>query len=351
MKIDVLIVGQGLAGSLLAWQLIKQKFRVLVIDDVAENASQVAAGLINPISGQRLFKSDEVDSLLPAALNCYQLLSAQFQQDFFVPLPMLRVLRTDRELQRATARLVQPDYQAYLQDVQAQSSAVNSSFGVLRQLQTGYLRTRLLLDQLRRFLIAEQSYLASQFDYSELLFQPQLQWRHYLPRQIVFCEGYKARRNPWFSRLPFQLVKGEIISCETTALSTKQIINFGNWLIPLDNQRCRIGANYNTAELDQQTTASVASQLLVSALQVCPQRYPLHIYQHQAGVRPATLDKQPFIGRHPVLTQLHIFNGFGSKGSLAIPWYAQRMVDFLVGQQSLPTQSNIQRFYGTHFSC
>ena len=72
MPVEVLIVGQGLAGSLLAWQLIEHGFRVLVIDDGAENASQVAAGLINPVSGLRLLKTADSETLLAAAHALYR---------------------------------------------------------------------------------------------------------------------------------------------------------------------------------------------------------------------------------------------------------------------------------------
>ncbi|HBA65740.1 MAG TPA: FAD-dependent oxidoreductase, partial [Methylococcaceae bacterium] len=58
MDIDFLIVGQGLAGSLLAFELIQRNAQVMVVDDGRENASEVAAGLINPVTGIRLVKSD-----------------------------------------------------------------------------------------------------------------------------------------------------------------------------------------------------------------------------------------------------------------------------------------------------
>ena len=49
-QIDTLILGQGLAGSLLAWHLIGGGQKVRVIDDAhRSSASKVAAGLINPL--------------------------------------------------------------------------------------------------------------------------------------------------------------------------------------------------------------------------------------------------------------------------------------------------------------
>ena len=84
MNIDYLIIGQGLAGSLLAWELIQRDCKVVIIDNGNENASQVAAGLINPITGMRFVKSTDVDTLLPTAKQYYLALGEVFQQTFYI---------------------------------------------------------------------------------------------------------------------------------------------------------------------------------------------------------------------------------------------------------------------------
>jgi len=54
LKIDSLIVGQGLAGSLLALHLLERGQRILVVDrDEANTSSKVAAGLVTPLAGAR----------------------------------------------------------------------------------------------------------------------------------------------------------------------------------------------------------------------------------------------------------------------------------------------------------
>ena len=83
-KHDYLIIGQGLAGSLLAWELLQRGCKIMVIDNGLESASQVAAGLINPVTGMRLVKSAEVEHLLPSAMRCYEQLSQLFKQNFYI---------------------------------------------------------------------------------------------------------------------------------------------------------------------------------------------------------------------------------------------------------------------------
>ncbi len=350
MPIDVLIVGQGLAGSLLAWELLRRQFKVMLIDPGGENASKVAAGLINPVTGQRLVKSIGLDDLLPAALLCYQELAAEFKQNFFIPLPMLRILKNPREQQFAQQRLNQIEYQNFLSSAATIDFPVNQTYGILQQQQTGYLKTRLLLEKLRGFLLAHAAYRQVNLDYADIKLRPHLQWQDLQPRHVVFCEGYRALQNPWFGGLPFQAAKGEILTCQTPAPCPKQILNFGYWLIPHAARQFRVGATFEPGVTDTQPTAEAKQHLLKGLAEICPGLKPVAVLEHRAGIRPATLDKQPFIGPHPQHGNLHIFNGFGAKGSLAIPWHARQWVSVLMGQAGLPPASHVQRYYGTHFT-
>ena len=323
---------------------------MLVVDQGEENASQVAAGLINPITGPRLVKNPEIKTLLPAAMRCYRQLADAFQQQFFVELPMLRILQNPAEQQRALQRLQQADYLPYVKAWLPQAVGCRAEFGVLQQTQTGYLRTRLLLTCLRDFFASQAAYRQADLDYAEIQLAPDLRWRDIQPRHIVFCEGYLAGANPWFRQLPFQLAKGEILSCRTEAQLPKQILNYGRWFIPLTEGRFKTGATFDPLNLNTETHENTKSTLLNALQAVYPGLQPLSIYAHKAGIRPTTLDKQPFIGRHPQHCHLHIFNGFGAKGSLAIPWFAQSFSNALEQQQRLPITADILRYYATHFS-
>ncbi|WP_324615343.1 NAD(P)/FAD-dependent oxidoreductase [Methylomonas albis] len=349
MQIDVLLIGQGLAGSLLAWELMQRQLRILVVDDGAENASQVAAGLINPVTGQRLVKQGGIETLLPAAVHAYQQLGMQFRQTFYMQIPMLKILRTANELSMAERRLAQPDYRDYLVGLAPAPTGINAPYGVLQQRQTGYLRTEALLSQLRDFLSNKNCYRHNSLQYNDISLEPALQWRGIYPRHIVFCEGYQAIANPWFRYLPFQLAKGEILGCESRQDIPQHILNYGHWLIPLEASRFKTGATFDTRQLDTLPTRQAQTALLESLRSVCPLQQAPDIYQHRAGIRPATLDKQPFIGTHPRYPQLHIFNGFGAKGSVAIPWYAARFADYLQQQAGLPPVCDIRRYDETYF--
>jgi len=150
--------------------------------------------------------------------------------------------------------------------------------------------------------------------------------------------------NPLFSWLPLQPAHGEIITCNTEQTLPDAIINKGKWLLPISQNTCRIGATFDTKISTPNLSEISKQQLLAFAEGVFSKKYDFHVVEHQAGVRPTTLDKQPFIGFHPRHNNIAIFNGFGSRGSLLIPWYSQSFSQTLINNTPIPKEASIHRF-------
>jgi len=341
-KHDYLILGQGLAGSLLAWELLQRDCKIIVVDNGLENASQVAAGLINPVTGMRLVKSAEVEYLLPSAMRCYAHLSQFFKQDFYIEKPMQRLLNNELLLTNAHKRLADPAYKDYVKAIIATDACP-----YLEQQQTGFLQTRLLLNCLKQYFIERGCYRQTSVNYQDIQLPPSLSWQDISFKKVIFCEGHHATQNPHFSWLPFQPVKGEILTLQHQSPLPDMIYNFGDWLIPLDKQRIRLGASFDRVHLNTEPTLHAKNTLLQSLEHSGMHLSELSVIDQLANIRPCTLDKQPFIGEHLKLPQLAIFNGFGAKGSLQIPKYSQLFADAIHNQAPYP--SSIARYYATHF--
>jgi glycine/D-amino acid oxidase-like deaminating enzyme len=344
MEIDYLIIGQGLAGSLLAWELIQRNKRVVVIDDGKDNASLMAAGLINPLTGMRLVKTAHVEKLLPVAIAFYQTLSHHFNEPFYIEKPLLRVLNTHKELLTCQKRQQQAEYHPYLSQKLSIDHSIISAAGLVKQQQTGYLLCKPLLTALKNYFIAQNAYIKTEINYADIKLTPHLQWKQLTAKKLIFCEGHHARHNPWFSYLPFQPVKGEIITATAIHKIPQNIINYGHWFIPLNSNTFRTGSTFDREHLDSSSTEDAKYSLLTSLKQVMPSLSIKTKITQQAGIRPTTLDKQPFTGNHPAHPKLIIFNGFGAKGSLQIPWYCQNMADYLIHNKTIAENSNIMRY-------
>lgn len=346
--IDFLIIGQGLAGSLLAWELAHRGQRILVLDDEhASAASVAAAGLINPVTGQRIVKTVGVDECLPTAHKRYRALEQMLGRQLLIEEPMWRLLRNEKEQQVWQTRKQDAQYDDYLGDwlepAQLQPPFV-APLGGFTQYQTGYLDTNALLDGIREYLLETGRYRAQHVDYSEILPEEDyVRFDGITCDQVIFCEGYKATHNPWFNWLPFTPAKGEILALQIEQKLPHVMINAGRWLMPRADGSYRLGATYEHEELNETPTEEAREVLLAALPQLLQQPGEYRLLDHQAGVRPATQDRQPFIGLHPRLSQLGIFNGFGSKGSLLIPWHAERFADALLSECALPIEVDIRR--------
>lgn len=346
--IDTLIIGQGLAGSLLAWELSQRGERVLVIDDEHASASSVAAaGLINPVTGQRMVKTDGVDALLATAMRCYRRLERTLGRPLLVEKIMWRLLRRDNERRIWQKRKQDPAYDGYLgewlEEKQLQPPFIAPAGG-FEQHHTGYLDTNVLLAGLREHLQETGRYQAQRLTYDTLVPEGgHVAFEGMTCARAIFCEGYKAIHNPWFNWLPFTPAKGEILSLRFEQPLPDVIVNAGRWLMPRRDGEYRFGATYEHKQLDEVATEAAKVTLLRALSQMLVEPGAYQITGQQAGVRPATTDRQPFIGLHPHYPQLGIFNGFGSKGSLLIPWHAERFADALQHKQALPVSCDLQR--------
>ncbi len=349
---DHLIIGQGLAGSLLAWQLLQRGQKVMVIDNGHKTAaSRVAAGLVNPVTGMRLVKTVHADSYLSAATEFYASLQTFFDHRFFHAKEMLRLIRSEKEKQVLEKRRADPAYAGFL----GKTYPVNSQspfrdpLGSFQQRQTGHLDTVSLLDSMRDYLARAHSYSCQSVRPGDIVLEHNgTSLKGTRARQIIFCEGYKAMHNPWFDWLPFQPAKGEILTLRLAQIPDDRIINGSKWLLPLSGSQeglFRFGASYERSRLDERITTTTRTELL-EELGTLFETPPAHqLIDQQAGVRPCTKDTLPFIGRHPEIPQLSIFNGFGSKGTMMIPYYARKFADFLLEQDSLPKEADIRRFW------
>ena len=350
--IDFLIIGQGLSGSLLAWELIQRGCSVVIVDNGIENASKIAAGLINPVTGMRLVKSEDTGMLLTEARSCYSQLEGFFHEEFFRLKPMVRIFRSKEELNEAKNRLKTPDYKEFINFIQSDESYIGNiaaPLGYMEQSQTGYLLTRSLLDCLKTYFISRNCYRKAAIAYDDIQIEPTLQWQDVNPTQIIFCEGYQAIKNPWFSWLPFQPVKGEILTIQHDAQLPDKILNYGNWLIPLKSDQIRVGATFDRENLNTHPTEEGKNMLLNGLGHLSSDLDHLSIIRHQANIRPSTLDRNPYIGHHPTHNQLAIFNGFGAKGSLQIPWYSKHFTDNLLAGRPLLSTCHINRHYRKYF--
>ena len=79
-SVDHLIIGQGLAGSCLAWHSFFQKKSFVIVDPgVKETTSKMSAGLIDYLSGQRFSQPKYILEAIPESVEFYQKIATILQ--------------------------------------------------------------------------------------------------------------------------------------------------------------------------------------------------------------------------------------------------------------------------------
>jgi glycine/D-amino acid oxidase-like deaminating enzyme len=345
---DYLVIGQGIAGTVLAYTLLQAGKKVLVIDNPTQvSASQVAAGIYNPVTGMRLAKTWLADDIFPLLENFYAAMQSHLHSQFFKSCIVYRPYDSIAQQNTWIARTEHPDLKKYIRNASESPVPENFMFHALGGLETffsGWVDAKMMLEACRSYFLAQEAYISVAFDFQDLLLTDEkVIWKGLEAKKIIFCEGIYATGNPFFDFLPFKAVKGEILSLEIPEADLQVIVNQGVYLFQLPDKTFRAGATYDWDVNDWQIT-DTACQTLASQLDKLLKK-PYQITAQQAGVRPATPDRKPFIGLHPVHKQIGIFNGLGTKGISLAPFFAEKFVRFLESGKELPKEVQIDRYF------
>jgi glycine/D-amino acid oxidase-like deaminating enzyme len=347
-KVDFIVVGSGLAGSLLTLELLRNGQSVhLISNSDLPTSSRVAGGLINPVTGKYLAKTWLVEELFGELDTYYKELESLLPSRFYHPIGLFRPFTSEEHKKSSLAQIEKHALQDYIQvkeDEPKVEGFFKNTLGGMFSPQAGWIDLPLMLDLLEEYLKEKVSWTNAHFDFDLLTIREgNVSYKEVESRKIIFCEGFYVKDNPHFNWLPFNPVKGETLLGTIKDYSPDFIVNQGKWLIPLGNDKVRLGATYSWHELDFKVSEKAREDLLATADKILKKEFTVE--SQQAGVRPATKDRRPIMGEHPQLKSLVIFNGLGTKGVSLAPYFAKQLVRNLLYHEVINSEVNIERFY------
>ena len=62
------------------------------------------------------------------------------------------------------------------------------------------------------------------------------------------------------------------------------------------------------------------------------------------GIRSASNDRRPIIGRHKHNKRMYIINAMGSKGVIQAPYCSKKLFNFIINNENIDDEINIDRF-------
>lgn len=349
MKYDYIIVGQGIAGTMLAHFLIENKQNILVIDNHHLTASsKVAAGIVNPITGRRYVKSWMFDTLLDFAQKTYQLLGESLNISCFEERNIVRVLFNNKEANDFYARSGEVGYDEYMlehAEMSEYENILNPVFSLGEVTHSGKVNLGEILVAFRQKLEANNQLLSEQFNFEDLsIYDDGVNYKTIEAKNIIFCEGIKGTENPYFKHLPFNGAKGQVLIVRIPNFQPSKIFKHRLFFVPLKEDLFWVGATNENQYTDDLPTEKGRVNLEKKLQKIV--KVPYEIISHQAAIRPNIKDRRPLIGRHPLFHRLFIFNGLGTKGSSLAPYFAHHFVMHLLHEEPLMKVVDIERFNG-----
>ncbi len=339
----ILIVGQGIAGTVLAATLQSKGAQVEVWEaNHGDSASQVAAGVINPVTGKRYVKTWMLEELYPFAKQFYEKIAQKLGISIWHERAIVRLLSSIKEENDWASRCHLPAYEAYIKESKTAlgwQGLVQPNFFYGQLSGVAQVDFKPLLAAFRLFLQEKGAFHLRNFDYNTI----ETEIANF--DLVVFCEGYRGQQNPFFSHLPWKLAKGEALIIKLQhpleALPT-ELLKKTMTLVPLADCTYWVGAT-NEWNFENSLPTESFKQLIVNELEQILDT-PFEIIAHHAAIRPTVEDHRPFIGIHPENPKIGIFNGLGTKGALLAPYWAAHFAEHIINGSQLDALVDIKRY-------
>ena len=342
INVEFLIVGNGLAGTLLAFEMLDHKldFKILVSKEISK-ASLIAAGMFNPLVFKRMTKSWMADELIPVMKCRYSELERRLNKEFIFEKELIKPLSA-QELPLWIERSNDIEFARYIKSIDKvkKYACLKDAYGYGVVSNSGYVDMPIFLEAAEMYLNERNFIINGVFPFSKYdPLKKDLEIGQYKFSKIIFCEGYHVTRNYFFNFLPLKPVKGEVLEIHSPVISEDYILNKKVFVLPIGNQTFKVGSTYEWEDLSEMPTSDGKESILTRLDELISADFD--IVKHVAGIRPTVSDRRPVLGKHPGKNQLFIFNGLGTKGVMLGPYFAREMLRILT-EKDYETLSDVQ---------
>jgi len=325
----VLIVGDGLAGNLLAWELMDQGVEFEVWGDGSPAASDVAAGMFNPVSFRRILPVWHAQEHLDSARKRYQSCENHLGVKLWFDVSLLRVFPDAQYASQWSKRITeQHPVSAFIENCSEGDwhTSISAPFGVGRIRAAGWVDVQLLVERSREFWQKKKAWSSRHWCFEDgcpIGFDA-----------VVDCRGVGAKSDLLRFGLEVRPNQGEVLTLSVTDDVGDETVNNITWAMPVAPGKVRIGSTYRWDLMEAQVLKSSQQPLIdkANAARVGSVFSCNDIIEHRAGLRPASPDRRPLVGRVSKDSPWYLIcNGWGTRGVLIGPrtaaWTTRALLD------------------------
>ncbi len=341
-NVDYIIVGDGYAALFFAHQLIKTGKSFVVFSEKRKSASQISAGIINPVVLKKFttfWKAQEQIDFLKQTLEEIKRYTGK---NYLINAPIHRIFHDEKEKELWLKKSENGELKNFLDRKFDPLETIKNDFQTGKVNQSARLDVSGFFTGLFSFLQKDRRLVHEKFNYSDLDLSGQC-YQNFKYQNIVFCEGMGVKQNPFFSEIPVNANKGHHIRVNLSQPIPENLtIKKKHFLFPLTESTYFYGGTYDREQLHDEIDQSAVEQLKNGLKEFYP--YEFSVQEVNFGFRPTVKDRRPIIGQHPVYNDLYVFNGLGARGILNGCYFSKSLFDYIENKIHLPEEVSLERF-------
>ncbi|WES97365.1 FAD-dependent oxidoreductase [Chryseobacterium arthrosphaerae] len=341
-NVEYIIVGDGYAGLFLAHQLIKNNKSFVIFSEGRKSASQVSAGIINPVVLKKFttfWKAQEQIDFLKDSLNE---IKSYTGENYLISAPIHRIFHDENEQNLWLKKSANEELSHFLDQNFDRLNGVKNDFLTGKVNQSARLNVNGFFAGLFNYFEKNGHFVKEKFDYTKL--DPSgSTYKNFIFKQIIFCEGMGVKDNPFFSEISVNPNKGHHIKVKLSQPIPDNItIKKKHFLFPTGNGLYFYGGTYDREQLHHHIDESAVAQLVNGLSEFYP--YDFEVEEVHFGFRPTVKDRRPIIGRHHTFNNLYVFNGLGARGILNGCYFSRDLFRFIEENIPLHEEVSLNRF-------
>ena len=359
---DVIIIGGGIIGCAIAYNLAKRDIKPLLIDKaptVGTEASWAGAGILT----SHATTHEPYPTLCRASLAHYPALAEELRAETQIDIEFIRsgtlsvffneaeaaglIGLADRRVKRGfSAEVLTPEQALQLEPTLSKSIAGAVLFPEDAQVRNPKMVTALAKGAAKlgaKFLLGNPvtNFIRdSGYDAKRVI-------GVVVNGETIFAETFVIAAGCWTGALTAQLdvpiqiepAKGQIVLVETMPPPFQHIVDgLGIYIVPRSDGKILLGATVEYVGYDKTATVDGAKQMIDAGIGIAPQLAHSTFVQTWAGLRPYAKNG-PLLGYLPGYDNVVLASGHFKNGILLAPITGQLIAELLTtGQSSLPLE-------------
>jgi glycine oxidase len=350
---DAVIVGGGINGSSIAFQLAKRGYKVAILErgKIAGKASGAAAGILG--AQTELTEDGPLFQLACKSRGMFLSLVPELEELSHVHIGYenkgMYKVAADEDQELEIKRLIESQRKAGEQAewlsidelIKREPSVSDKLLGAMYIPNDGQVQayelsfafaeaSRALGAEIHEYTSVSEFILKDEKVHGVITDQGE-----FLAESVIVATGAWSRvllERTGLS-LPIIPVKGECFSVSAEKPLVKgTIFSHGCYIVPKQSGRLVVGATVKVNSFDEKVTLEGISSLMEKAKNLVPDIGNAEWERAWTGIRPQSADGQPFLGEHPAYKGLFIAAGHFRNGILLAPATGELMADILEGK-------------------